>query len=74
MLHSRFDWCGRRDLNSYAFWALEPKSSASAIPPRPQQIRPMKETQLCEANAETKDASIARTADATAIATVDIIQ
>ena len=32
------EWCGRRDLNSYVTWTLEPKSSASAIPPRPQAV------------------------------------
>ena len=28
-------WCGRRDLNPHA-WALAPKTSVSAIPPRPR--------------------------------------
>ena len=36
----RINWCGRRDLNSYAMKALDPKSSASAIPPRPQDDNP----------------------------------
>jgi hypothetical protein len=28
-------WCGRRDLNSHALWALPPEDSVSAVPPRP---------------------------------------
>ncbi len=31
------DWCGRRDLNPYAAKAPDPKSGASAIPPRPHK-------------------------------------
>jgi hypothetical protein len=29
------DWCGRRDLNPQAFWALAPKASVFAISPLP---------------------------------------
>ena len=36
-------WCGRRDLNSYAYAALEPKSSASANSATPA---------ICAANAK----------------------
>ena len=32
-------WCGRRDLNSYAFWAPEPKSGASANSATPAHIQ-----------------------------------
>ena len=31
-------WCGRRDSNSYVPGTPDPKSGASAIPPRPREL------------------------------------
>jgi hypothetical protein len=31
-------WCGRRDLNPQAFWALAPKASVFAISPLPHVL------------------------------------
>ena len=36
---SRFEWCGRRELNSHTRRALPPQGSVSTIPPRPQKVR-----------------------------------
>ncbi len=32
-----FIWCGREDLNLHGKIPLDPKSSASAVPPRPHE-------------------------------------